>query len=113
LVDWGRRGHVSYIPKMRTQLIAARTVAEALAKLANDDTASRPDLIPEVAGPREERLAQVARLLVARRGDAITIEEVSDRDDPDSALFVSGGLLPSSHAVLAGPTYQEWLHATS
>jgi uncharacterized protein YbjT (DUF2867 family) len=113
LVDWGRRGDVSYLPKMRTQLIAARTVAEELAKLANDDTPLRPDLIPEVAGPREERLAQMARLLVARRGDAITIEEVSERDDPDSDLFESGGLLPSSHAVLAGPTYQEWLHATS
>jgi uncharacterized protein YbjT (DUF2867 family) len=113
LVDWGRRGDVSYLPKMRTQLIAARTVAGALAKLANDDTPSRPDLIPEVAGPREEQLVEMARLLVARRGDAITIEEVSDRDDPDSDLFESGGLLPSSHAVLAGPTYEEWLHTTS
>ena len=31
LVDWGRQGEVSYLPKMRTQLVAARTVAEVLA----------------------------------------------------------------------------------
>lgn len=27
LVDWGRQGEVSYVPKRRTQLVAARTVA--------------------------------------------------------------------------------------
>ena len=34
MVEWGRQGEVSYLPKMRTQLVAARTVAEALADLA-------------------------------------------------------------------------------
>ena len=34
LVEWGRQGEVSYVPKMRTQLVAARTVAQALADLA-------------------------------------------------------------------------------
>ena len=34
LVEWGTHGEVSYLPKMRTQLVAARTVAEALADLA-------------------------------------------------------------------------------
>ena len=36
LVDWGRQGDVAYVYKMRTQLVAARTVAEALADLATD-----------------------------------------------------------------------------
>ena len=31
LVDWGTRGDVAYVPKMRTQLVAARAVAEVLA----------------------------------------------------------------------------------
>jgi hypothetical protein len=35
LVEWGRQGEVSYVPRMRTQLVAARTVAEALVNLAN------------------------------------------------------------------------------
>ncbi len=34
MVEWGTHGEVSYVPKMRTQLVAARTVAEALADLA-------------------------------------------------------------------------------
>ena len=41
LVDWGRQDGVSYVPKMRTQLVAARTVAEALA-----DLATLPDSAP-------------------------------------------------------------------
>jgi len=36
LVDWGTQGDVSYVPRMRTQLVAARTVAEALADLATE-----------------------------------------------------------------------------
>jgi hypothetical protein len=36
LIEWGRKGAVSYVPKMRTQLVSARTVAEALAELATE-----------------------------------------------------------------------------
>jgi uncharacterized protein YbjT (DUF2867 family) len=109
LIDWGRRGDVSYVPKMRTQLVAARTVAEELARLATDGASPSPGAIPEIAGPREERLAETARLLVAHRGDPVTIEEVSDPEDPHSDVFESGGLLPNPHATLAGPTFEEWL----
>jgi uncharacterized protein YbjT (DUF2867 family) len=98
---------VSCVPKMRTQPVAARTVAEALA-----DLAVSPDGGPsEIAGPREERLAELARLLVARRGDAVRIEEASDPADPDRELNENGALLPGPHAALAGPTFEEWLVA--
>ena len=61
---------------------AARPVAAELAKLATeDDVPARPGEIPEIAGRSEERLAEVARLLVQRRSDGIAIEEVSDPDD--------------------------------
>ena len=106
LVDWGRQGEVSYVPKMRTQLVAARTVAETLADVATGSEPA-PEGIPEVAGPREESLVDVARKLVAHRGDALRIEGVSDRDD--HALYEGGGLLPGEHAILAGPTFEEWL----
>jgi uncharacterized protein YbjT (DUF2867 family) len=114
-MDWGRRGDVAYVPKMRTQLVAARTVAEALVHLAAD-----PDAVPapagaptaEIAGPREESLVEMATLLAARRGDPVRVEGVSDPDDPDHGLNESGALLPSPHATLAGPTFEQWL-ATS
>jgi hypothetical protein len=108
LMEWGRRGDVVQVPKMRTQLVAARTVAEALADLGLAQSAPA-DGIPEVAGPREERLAEMARLVVKRRGDDVRIEEVSDPDDPDREINESGGLLPGPNATLAGPTFEEWL----
>jgi uncharacterized protein YbjT (DUF2867 family) len=118
LVDWGRQGEVSYVPKMRTQLVAARTVAEALVDLATGPepapapgSAGRP--IPEIAGPREESLVDVARLLAAWRGDPPRIEGVSDPADADRELYETGALLPGPGAILAGPTFEEWLDSTS
>jgi uncharacterized protein YbjT (DUF2867 family) len=114
LVDWGRQGEVSYVPKMRTQLVAARTVARALVDLATSpESAPAPGSsgapISEIAGPREESLVDMAKLLVARRGDPVRIEGVSNPADPDRELYESGALLPGPHATLAGPTFEEWL----
>ncbi len=110
LVQWGTQGNVAYVPKMRTQLVAARTVAEALADLATDPR-SAPGPTLEVAGPREERLVEMAKLLVARRGDSLRVEEMSD--PVDSEANESGVLLPGSDALLAGPTFEEWLDSVS
>ena len=63
LMEWGARGEVTYVPKMRTQLVAARTVAEALADLA---TASN-GRVRRGADPRDRRPARGAPL---RDGDA-------------------------------------------
>jgi uncharacterized protein YbjT (DUF2867 family) len=118
LVEWGRQGEVSYVPKMRTQLVAARTVAQALVDLATDRGSPPPPgspgpAIPEIAGPREESLVDMAMLLAARRGDPVRIEGVSDPADPDRDLFETGGLLPGPDATLAGPTFEEWLDSTA
>jgi uncharacterized protein YbjT (DUF2867 family) len=118
LVDWGRQGEVSRVPEMRTQLVAARTVAERLAELATaPDSALAPRSsqkpISEIAGPREESLVDAAKLLVARRGDPVRIEGMSDPDDPDRELNVNGALLPGPEATLAGPTFEEWLDSAS
>lgn len=118
LVEWGRQGEVSYVPKMRTQLVAARTVAQALADLATGPE-SAPALessqtpIPEIAGPQEESLVEMATLLAARRGDPVRIEGVSNPADPDRDLNETGALLPGPDATLTGPTFEEWLDSTS
>jgi uncharacterized protein YbjT (DUF2867 family) len=115
LVDWGTQDGVSYVPDMRTQLVACRTVAEALVDLATAGAPAASDTEPfaEIAGPRAERLVDVARLLAARRGDELEIQGVSNPDDPDRELYEQGALLPGPHATLAGPTYEEWLDAQS
>jgi uncharacterized protein YbjT (DUF2867 family) len=118
LVDWGRKGDVSYVQEMRTQPVAARSLAVALAGLATNPDASptpggagAPFL--EVAGPREERLVELARLLTARRGEPLRIEGVNDPSDHDSQLSAAGALLPGPGAVLTGPTFETWLDAAS
>jgi uncharacterized protein YbjT (DUF2867 family) len=117
LVEWGMQGDVSYVPKMRTQPVAARAVAETLADLATDAESaptrgSAGASFLEIAGPQEESLVDMATRLVARRRDTVRIEGVSDPADPDHELFETGALLPGPDAILAGPTFEEWLDST-
>ena len=105
LVEWGRQGDVSYVPKMRTQLIGARAVAAALADLAADPE-SAPGPILEIAGPREESMVEAAKLLAARDGNGLRIEGITWDE-----LYEAGAALPGPDATLAGPTFEEWLAA--
>ena len=108
LVQWGTQGDVAHVPTMRTQLVAARTVAEALADLAVDPS-SAPGPTLEVAGPREESLVEMAKLLVGHRGNGLRVEAVSDPVDDEAND--SGVLLPGPGAILGGPTFEQWLTA--
>jgi len=66
-----------------------------------------------VSSPVLRTLVDIARLFVARRGDPVRIEGVSDPSNPASHLNESGALLRSPHATLAGPTFEEWLESSS
>lgn len=112
LVDWGTQGEVSYVPKMRTQLVAARAVAEVLADMAADPAGPTGAPLVEVAGPREEDLVEMAMLLASRRGYPSKVVGVSNPADPDHEINENGGLLPGPDAILAGPTFEEWLETT-
>jgi uncharacterized protein YbjT (DUF2867 family) len=110
LLEWGTQGDVAYLPEMRTQLVAARSVAEALAGLVDGaDSAPIGNPVAEVAGPREENLLEAARLLVAKRGDSLRVEAGEFFEDPEG-LYPAGAILPGPVAKLAGPTYEEWLN---
>jgi uncharacterized protein YbjT (DUF2867 family) len=116
VVEWGRKGDVSYVPMMRTQLVAARTVAQALADMAvapRNRPARVGAPIPEIAGPRVENLVDAAIRLAARRGDPRRIEGVGNPADPDRELYESGAILPGPGATLAGPTFDSWLESTA
>jgi uncharacterized protein YbjT (DUF2867 family) len=115
LVGWTIQDGVAYVPEFRTQLVAARVVAEALA-----DAAEEPEIengrITEIAGPREERLADVADALFASRDDSVEIREtlagpLAEADDPDAVAYAEGAALPNPGAKLAGPSFREWLAA--
>jgi uncharacterized protein YbjT (DUF2867 family) len=100
MLQWGRVGDVTYVPRMQTQLVAARSVAEELVRLAIEDGAPEYE---EIAGPRVERLIEIAHLIDP------DVKEADDPNDPDADLFASGGLLPNEGAILAGPTFADWL----
>jgi hypothetical protein len=41
------------------------------------------------------------------------VEGVSDPDDPGGDLNENGALLPGPGAIIAGPTFAEWLDSAS
>lgn len=110
LLEWGTQGAVAHVLQMRIQPVAARSASEVLVDLALAPEFSN-DPIPEIAGPRAEELVDLAAQLVARRGDAVRVEGVSEPILGDAELQQHGGLLPSPHATLVGPTFEAWLDA--
>ena len=109
LIEWTRQGDVAYVPEMRTQLVAARSVAEAVADLVDGaDTAPVGNPVAEVAGPREEKLIDAARLLASQNGNGLRVEAGEWPEDPEG-LYPRGALLPGPVAKLAGPSFEEWL----
>lgn len=112
LVKWGTQGEVAYVGEMRTQLVAARTVATALADLIEGaEGAPGGNPVSEIAGPREESLLEAARLLVAKRGNGLQVELGGASNDLDPEHLVpAGALLPGPIAKLDGPAFEEWLN---
>ncbi|MEV6324058.1 NAD(P)H-binding protein [Nocardia sp. NPDC051787] len=106
MLDWTTRGDTAYVPKYRAQLVAARAVAEKLAEVAIEDSGAA---MIEIAGPHELELAAAVAKLAARQGKPAHVEEIVDVDDPNHELQARGALLPGPEAVLAGPTFEEWL----
>lgn len=112
LLDWSTRDGVGYLPRVRTQLVAARTVAETVVEVATQPEWTTDEIV-EIAGPRAESLVEMGRLLAAKRGTPREVVEQPNPDDPDEELKASDGLLPSPGARLAGPTFAQWLAETA
>ena len=110
MMEWGRQGDVIYLPKMRMQPVDPRNVAEVVADLATaGDHASAPGSILEIAGPQTENLVDLGAMLAAKRGDSVKVVGVSDASNPDSAVYESDAVLAGRDAIVAGPTFAEWL----
>lgn len=98
-------GPVALIPRARVQPIAAREVAAALVALA---LGSPVGMAPELAGPREESLADMARKLLRACGSRKPVLQVRLPVRGGGAM-ASGGLLPSGPGQRGVQTYEEWL----
>ncbi len=98
-------GPVAPVPRMRTQPVAVAEVAEVLAELA---TGPALGMAPELAGPREEYLPDMARRLLRARGSR---RKVLALPLPGAAgrAVAAGGLLPASSQLRAAQTFAQWL----
>jgi hypothetical protein len=101
-----RLGPISLVPDMLIQPIAPAEVASALADVPEAGPVT--DRAPDVAGPRRERLADMARAVVSRRGGRRTVIGLPLPGKMGRALRNGDGL-PGPDAHLRGPTFADWL----
>ncbi|HEY0249864.1 MAG TPA: NAD(P)H-binding protein [Gryllotalpicola sp.] len=92
-------------PKMRTQPIAAAEVAAALVESAEDAPGG---FIAELAGPREENLADMIRRYLKASGQHGRVLEVAMPGAMGKAL-TGGALLATPGARLGTQTFERWL----
>ncbi|ATG52994.1 hypothetical protein CFK38_16825 [Brachybacterium vulturis] len=96
-----RAGDHYEVMDVRSQSVDTRAVAELLVTQA---VAAEPAPLAQIAGPQPERTLDQARRLLAARGEDIPVVGV-----PGSETMARGGMLPGPEAILAGPTYEQWL----
>ena len=100
-------GPIAPVIRMRIQPVAAREVAAALAALAVGDAVG---LAPELAGPQEHELVDLARRVLKARGQRRVVfpfrmPGAAGRD------LAGGGVLPQSSGRRGTQTFDEWLAA--
>lgn len=98
-------GPVAVVPRMLTQPVAAREVAEHLIELAGGPAAGRT---AEIAGPQERRMADLVRRLIQARGSRRAVLELPALGAAGRAA-ASGGLLPSGAGPRGTETIEQWL----
>jgi len=95
-------GPIAFVPKGRVQPVAVREVAQALAGLSVGDPQG---MAPELAGPREESLVDMARRFIAaggaRRRPVVPVHLPGGMN--------SGALLPTSPGPRGTTTFDDWL----
>jgi uncharacterized protein YbjT (DUF2867 family) len=97
-------GPVVPVPRWRAQPVAAREVGLALATLATGD----PVAMSELAGPREEIMADMIREVVRARGDRRLVVSVRLPGATGKAMAAGGGL-PSEPGLRGTQTFADWV----
>ncbi|MFK4788336.1 SDR family oxidoreductase [Microbacterium sp. ZW T5_56] len=109
VLDAARIGGVSLVPKMRSQPLAASVVAGRVVDLLE---AGPQGIAREIAGPREERMADLSRRWAAHHDERRRIVEVP-LPGAWGAAIRDGRILPGPDADLLGPTFDDWLATSS
>ena len=98
------KGPIVAMPKMRVQTVAASEVATALVALAAGPAVGRA---PDLAGPQERQLTELAKQLLTARGSRKPVWGISVPGRAGRAMR-SGALIPQggTRAVI---TFEQWL----
>ena len=99
-----RLGRLALVPRMESQPVAARTVAEHLLSLAQ----TQPGGCRDLAGPEVHELPELARRLVAARGERVHVLGVPLPGQAGRALR-DGAAVPPLGTVTDGPPFATWL----
>lgn len=101
------RGPFTFVPDMPVQPVAAAEVGAVLSDLALGAATGR---VPDVAGPRQEKMVSMVRRYLRSNGIRRTVVPI-----PMSGRYrkvVRGGaLLADASAKVVGPSFTEWLSA--
>lgn len=100
-------GPFAVVPAMRSQPLAAESVARRLMEIAEGAPLG---LAPDIAGPEEMRMAELARAVRAARGQRGRVFELPLPGGLGRALR-EGAILPGPEAQLLGPRFEQWLSA--
>jgi len=100
-------GPLVIVPRMQSQPVAAREVAERLVGLATGAPAGR---VADLAGPRVERLADLVRRYARAAGRSGRVVEVPLPGAYGRSMR-DGTLLPRPEAELGVQTFEAWLAA--
>ncbi|MEU7769761.1 SDR family oxidoreductase [Micromonospora taraxaci] len=98
-------GPVAVVPQMRIQPIAAHEVARCLVDLALADPAGRA---PDIAGPQQLRMSDMARRLLRSRGSHRVVLPVRLPGSTGRAM-AGDGLLPTAPGPRGNQTFDQWL----
>ncbi|MEV8545013.1 NAD(P)H-binding protein [Streptomyces sp. NPDC051572] len=96
---------LAVVPRMRTQPIAAREVAQHLVKLA---AGPAQGMAPDLAGPRVEQLVDMVRRLLRARGERRLVVPVRMPGGVGAAM-TGDGQLPVGGGARGTQTFDEWL----
>ncbi|MGH3295215.1 MAG: SDR family oxidoreductase [Trebonia sp.] len=97
-------GPVVIVPRWRAQPVAAREVGAALARIAGGD----PVPMSELAGPREEIMADMVRQVVRARGGRRLVVQVRLPGVTGKAMAGRGGL-PAGPGLRGTQTFADWV----
>jgi uncharacterized protein YbjT (DUF2867 family) len=103
------RGPIAMIPKMRIQPVAAREVADALVDLVGGEPIG---MAPELAGPEELLLVDMARQVVRARSARRLVVPVRVPGAAGRAM-IDGGQLPKGGGLRGTETFAHWLRAST